>query len=286
MQVIAVVLRLILSPEEKMNRELRESKYQWDASDYADHSTVQQKWAKELLGKLNLTGNESLLDIGCGDGKVTAEIASYLKDGNVVGIDNSEEMISLAKNKFPSITYPNLSFIKQDARSLSFCQEFDVVFSNAVLHWVLDHRPVLKGIYQALKPNGWVVVQMGGKGNASQVVEVVNEIMEKDAWKGHFEYFSFPYGFYSPEEYEPWLIEAGFGIVSLELKPKNMVHENKDKFKGWFRTTWLPYLHRIPLKLQENFIDIVTDKFLARYPQDQEGKINTKMQRLEFVATK
>lgn len=269
-----------------MKRELRESKYQWDASDYANHSTVQQKWAKELIDKLNLTGNESLLDIGCGDGKVTAEIASYLKVGNVVGIDNSDEMISLAKNKFPSIKYPNLSFIKQDARSLSFSQEFDVVFSNAVLHWVLDHRPVLKGIYQALKLNGWVIVQMGGKGNAFQVVEVVNEIMKKDAWKGYFENFSFPYGFYSPEEYEPWLKETGFGIISLELKPKNMVHENKEKFKGWFRTTWLPYLHRIPLKSRENFIDVVTEKYLARYFLNQEDKINTKMQRLEFVATK
>ena len=72
----AIVERLIQSPEEKMKNELRESKYQWDASDYANHSNVQQKWAKELIDKLNLTGNESLLDIGCGDGKVTAEIAS------------------------------------------------------------------------------------------------------------------------------------------------------------------------------------------------------------------
>jgi trans-aconitate methyltransferase len=270
----------------KMKKEQKESKCQWDASDYANHSSAQQKWAKELIAKLNLSGNESLLDIGCGDGKVTAEIASYLQEGNVVGIDNSEEMISLATDKFPSTVYPNLSFRRQDAIALSFWQEFDVVFSNAVLHWILDHGPVLKGIYQALKPNGRVLAQMGGKGNASQVVEVVDEIMKTDDWKGYFEKFSFPYGFYSPKEYKPWLQEAGFDIVNLELKPKNLVHENKEKFKGWFRTTWLPYLHRIPVKLREKFIDIVTEKYLERYHQDREGKINTGMQRLEFMATK
>jgi len=126
-------------------------KFHWDASDYAKHSNAQQKWAKELISRINLRGSESLLDIGCGDGKITAEIASCLKAGTVVGIDNSAEMISLAKEKFPNSTHPNLSFLKQDARELSFCQEFDVIFSNAVLHWVLDHRPVLKGIYRSLK---------------------------------------------------------------------------------------------------------------------------------------
>ncbi len=269
-----------------MKKEGISPSYQWDASDYANHSTAQQKWARELMGRLNLKGNESLLDIGCGDGKVTAEIASYLKAGNVVGIDNAEEMILLAGKKFPSATYPNLRFEKQDAGALSFDREFDVVFSNAALHWVLDHRPVLKGIYRALKPDGRVIVQMGGKGNAAQVIAVVDEIIKKDEWKSHFENFSFPYGFYSPEAYRPWLQEAGFNIVHLSLKPKAMVHENMEAFKGWFRTTWLPYLHRIPERSREKFIDVVTKTHLENKPGNQKGKIHTIMQRLEFTATK
>ena len=267
-------------------REQEKSKFQWDACDYANHSSVQQKWAKELISKLGLRGNESLLDIGCGDGKVTAEISTYLQAGFVMGIDSSEEMISLANKTFPSDVYPNLSFLNQDARKLTFYQKFDVVFSNAVLHWVLDHRPVLKGINQSLKPRGRVVVQMGGKGNASRVVEAVNEIVTKDEWKAYFEKFSFPYGFYAPEEYKPWLKGAGFVVGYLELKPKDMVHENEEEFKGWFRTTWLPYLHRIPREARENFIDVVSAKYLQRNPPDKAGKIHTGMQRLEFMATK
>lgn len=103
-----------------MMREHEKTKFQWDACDYADHSNAQQKWAKELISQLCLGGNEFLLDIGCDDGKVTAEIASYLPAGFVMGIDNSEEMISLAKKKFPSEVHPNLSFLSQDARKLAF----------------------------------------------------------------------------------------------------------------------------------------------------------------------
>jgi len=169
-----------------MTIEQDEKKFQWDANDYAKNSSAQQKWARELITKLSLSGDESLLDIGCGDGKVTAELALNLKDGVVVGIDNSAEMIFLAKDNFPLSIYPNLSFFKQDARELSFNQEFDVVFSNAVLHWVLDHRPVLNGIYRAMKPNGRVLVQMGGKGNAASVINVVNKIIECREWQKNF----------------------------------------------------------------------------------------------------
>jgi len=269
-----------------MEREQTGPEFRWDASDYANHSSAQQKWAKELISHLHLKGDESLLDIGCGDGKVTAEIASYLKIGMVVGIDSSEEMIALANDKFPPSLYPNLSFLKQDIRELSFFQEFDVIFSNAALHWVLDHRPILKKLYRALKPHGRVVVQMGGKGNASQVLKVVDETVSEPEWEKYFDDFSFPYGFYSPEEYKPWLKEAGFRVGRLELKPKDMIHENEEKFKGWFRTTWLPYIHRIPIGLREKFISVVTERYLLTNPPDQEGKIHTGMIRLEYIATK
>jgi len=269
-----------------MNQTLKKSKYEWDANDYANYSDVQQKWAKELIGKLCLTGNESLLDIGCGDGKVTAEIASFLSEGTVVGIDNSAEMISLAKKQFPSSKYNNLSFSLYDAKALPFSQEFSAVFSNAVLHWIIDHQPVLKGVVQALKPNGQFIAQMGGKGNAKQVIATLSKIMAKDSWKQCFKSFSFPYAFYSPEEYEPWLQKAGFDIDFIELKPKDMVHENQDKFIGWFRTTWLPFTQCIPINLRDKFIDLVADEYFNSNPPDQEGRVHTQMTRLEFMAKK
>ncbi len=269
-----------------MNETLYQDKYKWDAKEYAKYSASQQRWARQLIEKIKLKGDEHILDIGCGDGKVTAEIARAVHKGRVVGIDNSEDMISLASKKFPSSQYPNLSFREMDATSLSFLEEFDIVFSNATLHWIINHRPVLKGIYQALKPKGKAIVQMGGKGNAASLIKCLDEIIREGSWEEYFYNFSFPYGFYSPREYEPWLKETGFKIQHLELKPKLMVCEDIESFKGWIRTTWLPYLCQVPGNLRNSFIELVAKRYIKKYPPDSDGKIKILMKRLEFIVLK
>ena len=128
--------------------------YIWNAEDYADHSTAQFTWAREMIGKLNLRGSESVLDIGCGDGKVTALIASSLTGGSVTGMDSSASMIALAQKRFPSSLYPNLSFVQADASMLSFTDQFELAFSNAALHWIPDQASVLLGVRAALKSSG------------------------------------------------------------------------------------------------------------------------------------
>ncbi len=130
------------------------SPYNWNAQDYAKNSANQQQWARELFPKLKLQGNEALLDIGCGDGKITAELARSLPEGWVVGVDSSEKMITLAQNSFPQKDYRNLTFQVMDARKLAFQSRFDVVFSNAALHWIVDQKAVLEGVQRSLKPGG------------------------------------------------------------------------------------------------------------------------------------
>ncbi len=118
----------------------------WNAQDYHRHSAAQQEWARELIAKLGLIGTERLLDVGCGDGKITAQIAGMLPSGAAVGVDKSEEMIGFAAQTFTADAWPNLSFAVMDASALTFDAEFDIVFSNAALHWIIDHRAVLRGI--------------------------------------------------------------------------------------------------------------------------------------------
>jgi trans-aconitate methyltransferase len=196
--------------------------YSWNAEDYAKHSSSQYEWAKELIPKLKLSGNETLLDIGCGDGKVTTALATCLPRGCVVGIDNSEDMINLARHTFPQGAYPNLSFQKMDARALTFQEKFDRVFSNAALHWIIDQQSVLHGVQRSLKNGGRLLFQMGGKGNAQDILSVLNELLRANPWKKFFSDFSFPYGFYAPEEYETWLFEARLKPERAELLPKDM----------------------------------------------------------------
>lgn len=263
-----------------------EKKFLWNAGDYAKHSSAQQEWARELIAKLKLKGHELVLDIGCGDGKVTAEIAGYVPDGGVVGIDSSEEMIGLAQKNFVNDENPNLSFRVCGAGDLPFRDQFDVVFSNATLHWIKDHRPVISGIRRGLKPGGRILLQMGGKGNAAAVLSAVEEMMEEDEWRGYFSDFQFSYGFYEPQEYTNWIGEAGLSPVRIELIPKVMTYDQRDGLAGWVRTTWLPYIERVPDGKKEEFIAALVDRYIMKNQPDGEDKIRVQMMRLEVEAVK
>lgn len=258
--------------------------YRWNASDYAAYSTAQQQWAEELIAKVGLRGEERVLDIGCGDGKVTVKIAAATPRGSVLGVDSSEEMIRFARNTFLPEKHPNLSFDVADARHLHFASEFDIVFSNACLHWVTNHRSVLKGIRRSLKPRGRIFLQMGGRGNAAPILAVLEEMMREPEWAGYFKEFAFPYGFYGPEEYTRWLEEAGLKPVRVELIPKDMISPGKDGLAGWIRTTWLPYTARVPEEKREAFIREIVCRYTDRRPLDAEGRTHIPMIRLEVEA--
>jgi trans-aconitate 2-methyltransferase len=261
-------------------------KYQWDALDYEKNSTQQQIWARELVKKLVLHGDETLLDIGCGDGKITAEIAASLERGSAVGIDISENMIALAQQRYPPQAYPNLRFQKEDASHLPFQDAFTNIFSNAALHWLPQHRLALQGIARSLKQEGRILLQMGGKGNAAGVIAVLEQLIHSREWALYFDGFRFPYGFFSPDEYVMWLHEAGLEPIRVELIPKDMVHPGKAGLAGWIRTTWLPYTQRVPENLREAFIDELVDIYLGMFPLDKHGYSHVSMIRLEVEAVK
>lgn len=258
----------------------------WNASDYARSSSAQQVWARELVAKLQLQGGERLLDVGCGDGKVTAEIAAALPFGSVLGTDYSPEMIALAQSLYPESTHANLRFQQVDATALNFDNEFDVVFSNAALHWVLNHRPVLAGIARSLKPGGKILLQMGGRGNAAPVIAAMDEVCARPEWREAFTGFAFPYGFYGPDEYRGWLAEAGLTPVRVVLLPKDMAHADRAAFEGWVRTTWLPYTQRVEESRRQDFVRQAVDAVLAANPPAADGTVHTAMVRLEVEATK
>lgn len=261
-----------------------EHAYKWNASDYLEQSSAQHIWAEQLLSKINLSGKEHILDLGCGDGKISAEIASRLSSGIVMGIDASKDMVSLAEQTYSE--KQNLFFQHDDATEFSYHEKFDVVFSNAVLHWVQDHRAVLQNCYKSLRTGGRVLLQMGGKGNASEFVDVVTEVTNKPEWQSYFSHFDFPFHFYNVDDYQAWLEHAGFQAERIELIPKDMQHEGKKGLAGWFRTTWMPYTNQLPEKQREHFINDIVDTYLVHNPVDEFGKTHVSMVRLEVEAFK
>ncbi len=300
----------------------------WNAADYAANSVVQQAWARELISQLNLRGDERILDVGCGDGKVTAEIARAVPRGMAAGIDASPQMVEFARNAFPPEKFPNLKFHVMDAREIKAAHfsspsppqkeeragvrrlatpnskplapplsplrrgegvkitPFDLVFSNATLHWVDDHQAFLRSAASILRSGGRLVVSCGGKGNAQDVFVAARPEMRLKCWRDFFRGMGKPYFFYSPEDYERWLPRFGFKTRGVRLAPKDATYNGRDGFAAWMRTTWLPYVQRVPENLREEFIVSVTNRYLTRHPPDTNGKVHVRMVRLEIDAVK
>ena len=137
---------------------------QWDAAQYDAKVAFVYEKAKGLVELLAPRAGERILDLGCGTGALTAEIAG--RGAQVLGVDQSEEMISHARKQFPALKFEVL-----DARELRFNTEFDAVFSNAVLHWIPEAEQVVSGVARGLKPGGRFVAEFGGKGNIQRLVE-------------------------------------------------------------------------------------------------------------------
>jgi len=173
-----------------------------------------------------------------------------------------------------------------DAGQLEFSEAFDIVFSNAALHWIPDHKPLLAGIARSLSPGGRLLVQMGGKGNAAQTFEALAVLLKNPRWSPYFDGFSFTFGFFGPEEYRQWLAGAGLEPIRVELIPKDMVYPDREAFAGWIRTTWLPWMARLPDGEQPAFIEALIDEYLALYPAGADGVIHVGMVRLEAEAIK
>jgi trans-aconitate methyltransferase len=256
----------------------------WNPQEYASNSSAQAVWADELIARLGLSGSERVLDVGCGDGRSTAELARRLPAGRVLGVDSSPEHAAHAALAYPPSVYPRLSFAVMDARSLASDEPFDLVFSNATLHWVDDHPAFLRGCVRVLRPGGCLVASCGGKGNAAEMFRGVDALIAEEPWHSRFIGFAFPYHFHSPEEYRPWLAEAGLEATRVELVEKDMTHAGADGLTGWVRTTWLPYLERVPHEEQGSFVAALLGRYLAEHPPDGLGRTHVRMVRLEVEA--
>jgi trans-aconitate 2-methyltransferase len=258
--------------------------YSWDPKLYSSSSSAQKNWGLELLSKMRFKGTERVLDVGCGDGKLSAEIAGNLPGGSVLGIDLSEEMITFARNTYPLERFPNLTFMLTDANELNFVSEFDVVFSNAALHWIKAPEAALKKFWKSLKPDGVLLAQFGGRGNAAEVFKIIDKMLENKKWSSYFRDFTSPYGFYGSEEYGKWLKEAGFSVKCLEMPSKDMVLEGEKGLIAWIASTWHPYTQQVPRELKEEFINELATLYADKNPPDDKEYIHVRMVRLEIEA--
>src|SRR5260370_3525115 len=166
---------------------------EWDAAEYYRRSSLQEAMAQEVLALLDLKGSDRILDVGCGDGNLTAEIASRAPRGSVVGADPSRDMIGFAQRHFGPATRSNLRFEVADARCLPFKNEFDLVVSFNALHWIPEQDAALTSIHSALISEGGAQLRLVAAGARKSLENVAEETRRTSEWGAYFRDFHDPY---------------------------------------------------------------------------------------------
>lgn len=247
---------------------------EWDASGYAKISGLQQAMASEVLALLNLKGSERVLDVGCGNGKVTAEIASRLPEGSVLGVDSSADMIASAKHQFGPEVRPNLQFEVGDVRQLPFRHEFDLVVSFNALHWVPEQERALRSIRSALRSAGSAQLRLVPAGQRKSLENVIEETRLSSRWARYFDGFKDPYLHLTPEQYRTLAEQNGFHIERIHTDAKAWDFESRSAFLAFGSVTFIEWTQLLPESERLAFVNDVLDRYRT-VACDHPGEENT-----------
>jgi trans-aconitate 2-methyltransferase len=235
---------------------------EWDASAYRRRSSLQAAMAAEVLPLLHLKGNERILDIGCGDGRITAEIASRVPRGSVLGVDSSGDMIRLASSHAET----NLRFAEADARILSFHHEFDVVVSFNALHWLPDQAAPLRGIHKALKRGGYAQLRLVADGERKSLETVLEETRKSEKWTRYYSNFRDPYLHLTPDQYAKLAERNNFRVQHLHTVAKSWDFFTFENFFAFGQVTFVEWTHVLPDPQKSLFINEVLDRYRRVIP--------------------
>jgi trans-aconitate 2-methyltransferase len=217
----------------------------WDARTYDRSSEPQQAWAIDVLARLEgLAPDATVLDVGCGTGRVTEKLLQLVPRGRVLAIDASADMVELARGRLGERAHVWC----QDALELDLDEPVDAIVSTAALHWVFDHDRLWRRLADRLRPGGVLEIQCGGEGNIDGVREVIDAVARDQApellgWS--------PWVFAGPRETEQRLLDAGFRAIRCWLQERPTYPQDVDAF---VRTSILAaHLERLPAERREPF---------------------------------
>jgi trans-aconitate 2-methyltransferase len=227
---------------------------QWDAEVYDRVAQPQFEWAQGVLERLSLDGGETVLDAGCGSGRVTEQLVERLPRGRVIAVDASPDMVEKARERLGE----RADVRQADLAELDLGEPVDVVFSNAVFHWIPDHDRLFARLHAALGPGGPLVAQCGGEGNVAWLGRALRAVVSQTRFEPHFRGFGGIWNFAGADETAERLERTGFEQVRCWLEPRPVRPEHPYEF---LRTVTLgPHLARLPEELQGPFVEAVLEE--------------------------
>ena len=230
----------------------------WNAERYHDISTPQQTWGRKVLDRLPLAGTERVLDIGCGTGRLTEELARRVPAGRVVGVDRSPSMLATAAAWLREHA-PKTGLVQADAAALPFLRTFDAVFSGATFHWIHDHAALFRSIITALGPGGRLVAQCGGGPNLALLYSRADGLMRQRRFAPYFEEWAEPTYFADVETTRRRLTAAGFVDIDVSLEEAPTTFDSPDMFQEFIANVCVRHqLARLPNVERNTFLRELT----------------------------
>lgn len=241
---------------------------EWDAASYHRLSAPQFSWGLQVLDRLRLGGAETVMDAGCGTGRLTAGLLERLPRGRVVAVDLSQNMLEEARSHLSPRFGGRVGFVRADLASLPFEQTFDGAFSTAAFHWVPDHARLFRGLYASLKPGGWLVAQCGGGPNIARLMRRASVLMASEPYAPYFSGWRDTKVFADEMATAERLHAAGFADVDTGLEPAPTVLSGADEFREFLTTVNMhAHLARLPEgPLRRRFVEELTEQAAADDP--------------------
>jgi trans-aconitate 2-methyltransferase len=221
---------------------------EWDAATYQRISVPHEEWAEAVLGRLPLRGDETVLDAGCGTGRVTRMLVERLPQGRVIAVDGSAQMVE----KVREVLRPQDEALVADLAALELAEPVDEIVSSAVFHWIHDHDELFRRLRAALVPGGRLAAQCGGKGNIDAFRRAGKAVTEREPYAPFFEDFGDLWFYADAEETEQRLRAAGFEDARCWLEPWRVTPPEPVDFT---RTIMLSgHIDRLPAELHDQFV--------------------------------
>ena len=247
-------------PNTYVRRRDNTSVREWNADTYHRVSNPQFEWGLPVLARLPLRGDELVLDVGCGTGRLTDKLLDRLPLGRGIGIDPSENMLTVAREYLRPRHGGRVTLVRADASALPVFQQADAIFSTATFHWILDHQQLFRSLHAALKPGGLLVAQCGGKSNLQRVHERAATLMLDADFAPHFANWQEPWEFADATTTEQRLRGAGFVDIRTTVEWSPVVQPTADAYAVFLANVICrPHLSHLPDDdTRRHFIDRLT----------------------------